>query len=287
MGMRKTVVFLTVLCLLGMVTCLRADYARIGLDSARENHFDDWASVPKVGDPNGDAGLRLDIVETAMANDEYDLFFYVRVSGDHSFGDVQEYLYFYLDTDNNSGTGHLIGPAGQQVGAEYRYEVLRRYKADGSGAAGVDLGQYFDGYGWYSLGYGDSAGVRISTIEDSSRIELAACFNGSYSKLIDGSFQPLLHIGDTIAYVAAATTTLDPDDEEWPQEGGQGWDSDWLDVAQTYTIAAGCGDTSHMYPEGDVNQDCDVGLDDLAMLAEEWLLCTDPTGAGCTDLGWF
>ena len=36
-----------------------------------------------------------------------------------------------------------------------------------------------------------------------------------------------------------------------------------------------CGDAAHNYPAGDFNEDCYVGLIDVAMLAQAWLTCTD------------
>ncbi len=39
-----------------------------------------------------------------------------------------------------------------------------------------------------------------------------------------------------------------------------------------------CGDDNHSYPDGDVNYDCYVNLIDFAIMAGNWLNCTDP---GC------
>ena len=36
------------------------------------------------------------------------------------------------------------------------------------------------------------------------------------------------------------------------------------------------------YHDGDLNQDCTVNLEDLAILAQDWLKCNDPQGEGCT-----
>ena len=43
-------------------------------------------------------------------------------------------------------------------------------------------------------------------------------------------------------------------------------------------LQAVCGDTAHPYPVGDVNQDCHVSIDDLAMLSSYWLAdwCDEP-----------
>lgn len=37
-----------------------------------------------------------------------------------------------------------------------------------------------------------------------------------------------------------------------------------------------CGDLDHPYPMGDVNQDCYFNMLDIAMMATDWLSCTDP-----------
>ncbi|MFH1616948.1 MAG: hypothetical protein ABIG61_17920 [Planctomycetota bacterium] len=40
------------------------------------------------------------------------------------------------------------------------------------------------------------------------------------------------------------------------------------------------------YYPGDVDKDCYVNMKDLAALAEQWVNCTMPGGAGCNDLGY-
>ncbi|MCD4831422.1 MAG: hypothetical protein K8R02_06390 [Anaerohalosphaeraceae bacterium] len=42
-----------------------------------------------------------------------------------------------------------------------------------------------------------------------------------------------------------------------------------------------CGDAGTVYLLGDLNQDCDVNIKDMAMFASEWLLCTDPADGNC------
>lgn len=39
-----------------------------------------------------------------------------------------------------------------------------------------------------------------------------------------------------------------------------------------------CGDLLHPYPVGDLNEDCDVNLLDLALMSLHWLECTHPNG---------
>jgi len=50
------------------------------------------------------------------------------------------------------------------------------------------------------------------------------------------------------------------------------WDLDG-EVDAVADVAA-CGDPTHPYPAGDVNKDCRVDLQDLALLAGSWLECT-------------
>jgi hypothetical protein len=50
------------------------------------------------------------------------------------------------------------------------------------------------------------------------------------------------------------------------------WDMDG-EVDAVADVAA-CGDPAHPYPAGDVNKDCRVDLQDLALLAGSWLECT-------------
>ena len=37
-----------------------------------------------------------------------------------------------------------------------------------------------------------------------------------------------------------------------------------------------CGDFDHPYPVGDLSEDCYVGMEDMILLAQYWLDCTDP-----------
>ena len=68
-----------------------------------------------------------------------------------------------------------------------------------------------------------------------------------------------------------------------------GWDfscaedpAEWQMSPASYPHAAWevlppyCGDTEHPYPTGDLNQDCEVDLDDFAILAVHWMECTTP-----------
>ena len=41
------------------------------------------------------------------------------------------------------------------------------------------------------------------------------------------------------------------------------------------TYGPKCGDTAHRHPPGDFDEDCYVGISDLAMLVQTWLMCTD------------
>ena len=41
-----------------------------------------------------------------------------------------------------------------------------------------------------------------------------------------------------------------------------------------YPLEGYCGDSNHQIPEGDVNKDCRVNLDDLIKVAQDWLVCS-------------
>ena len=41
------------------------------------------------------------------------------------------------------------------------------------------------------------------------------------------------------------------------------------------------------YPEMDFNKDCKVNFEDIKILTENWLMCTDPNDVRCVDLGWY
>ena len=43
-----------------------------------------------------------------------------------------------------------------------------------------------------------------------------------------------------------------------------------------------CGEPGQIYLAGDVNEDCHVNLRDLAMMAADWLKCTDLSDAACS-----
>jgi len=36
-----------------------------------------------------------------------------------------------------------------------------------------------------------------------------------------------------------------------------------------------CGDEDHPFPHGDLNEDCHVNLEDIDLLAANWMQCTD------------
>ncbi|MFH1614997.1 MAG: hypothetical protein ABIG61_07925 [Planctomycetota bacterium] len=280
----KKVIFLAVVCSLGAGDLIKAEYAKIGLDT----HFEDWSPVTKVSDPVGDHQFDNDIVEVAAANDEINLFFYVRVSdvnGDQhgtQFGvPKKEVLRVFLDIDNNAATGELVGPVGAKIGAEYQISSSR--KADPlSPSCSGDVYYWEDYFEEWMFAFRDTAGAPWGTIlEGVNRIEVRAPYAGPYNVFLDLYSNPQLFLGDTIVYaVLANTTETDPNNP--PQTIYT--DNDWLDTPQTYTIVAGCGDQNHPYPQGDINKDCSVDFYDVAILSQDWVECTDPNGEACSDL---
>ena len=47
-------------------------------------------------------------------------------------------------------------------------------------------------------------------------------------------------------------------------------------VTAVFVATRQCGDECHPYPEGDLNKDCRVNFFDIAVIANNWLECTDP-----------
>ena len=45
-----------------------------------------------------------------------------------------------------------------------------------------------------------------------------------------------------------------------------------------------CGDEGTVFPQGDLNRDCYTNLEDMAVLAEQWLLCSDAADPTCQSL---
>jgi len=51
-----------------------------------------------------------------------------------------------------------------------------------------------------------------------------------------------------------------------------------------YESMSFCGQEGQTYSQGDINRDCYVNTQDLALLADQWLDCTDPVNQGNCDL---
>ncbi len=164
---KKIIVFGIVSCLVGLISFAYAEYAHIGLDV----DFDDWANISKVSDPIGDdvSPKAQDIAEVAIANNEINLYFYVRVddTNDDQFGGdgnsppyKHEELHFYLDLDNNSLTGIVVGPNfPNNVGAEFYVRTTRKGDTtpdipEGTNEASgqTSLHYAFGGF-WYEAGW--------------------------------------------------------------------------------------------------------------------------------------
>ncbi len=58
-----------------------------------------------------------------------------------------------------------------------------------------------------------------------------------------------------------------------------------LDANMPTGLAPLCGSAGTVYLSGDVNRDCYVNLKDYVLIAEQWLLCTDPALPEC-DVNW-
>jgi hypothetical protein len=61
-----------------------------------------------------------------------------------------------------------------------------------------------------------------------------------------------------------------PEDYEWGGDVINYWDNISIEKITTPL----CGDDEHPYPYADLNQDCIVDLNDLAVISDNWLACT-------------
>ena len=62
------------------------------------------------------------------------------------------------------------------------------------------------------------------------------------------------------------------------------WDMNKVETWNNFKMVSptGCGINGIM--AGDINLDCVVGMDDFAMLLDQWLDCSDPQTAGCVEM---
>ena len=81
-----------------------------------DGNFDEWRSVPGIGDPERDSVSYLqynpdtDLLQFKVANDQEHLYFYTRVAGRHgnTAGERDRYyFYIYIDADRNPRTGYV------------------------------------------------------------------------------------------------------------------------------------------------------------------------------------
>ena len=105
----------------------RAEFKTIDVDG----DVSDWQGIASASDPVGDAlSGGHDLTLLAVANDQNNLYFRLAVNGADGdyFGNSSriEELTIYLDIDSDLQTGSMIGPEGQQIGAEYCLVAARR-----------------------------------------------------------------------------------------------------------------------------------------------------------------
>jgi len=53
----------------------------------------------------------------------------------------------------------------------------------------------------------------------------------------------------------------------------------WFEGGRTYVASKVCTCTTYLV--GDLNYDCYIDIDDLVLLAGDWLSCTDPLNEDC------
>ncbi len=103
--------------------------------------------------------------------------------------------------------------------------------------------------------------------------------NGTMNiKINDGTVNTAA-LGGTLNTVSADTYDGLTIGARW--DGNGRWARAWIDNVELYELVDGCG--SWGYLPTDFNEDCFVDIDDLAVLANEWLMCTDPQGQGCVN----
>jgi len=104
-----------------------SNYAEIVVDT----DFSDWDNIPGIFDFIYDgSSYSADLAEVKISNDESSLYYNIRThfefEGTSSLADCS---LLYLDIDNDPTTGALVGPSGQQIGAEYTIYSFRRLGA--------------------------------------------------------------------------------------------------------------------------------------------------------------
>jgi hypothetical protein len=70
------------------------------------------------------------------------------------------------------------------------------------------------------------------------------------------------HWEGDVAHASAANTTIVMDTDKT--------------VEAVFVDGRSCGDECYPYPDGDLNHDCRVNFLDIAVIANTWLVCTDP-----------
>ena len=123
----KKIIFL-VLLYSGSNLSLNAESARIFADGK----FNDWDSIAPIHiDPAGDQlSGNLDFTVLKIVNDEKYLFVYLHVGTEMSLQNDNE-IHLYLDTDNNSSTGHQINGIGAELDFTFGYRNGDFYLSSG------------------------------------------------------------------------------------------------------------------------------------------------------------
>ena len=113
-------------------------------------------------------------------------------------------------------------------------------------------------------------------------VELITAFVDAGNGQITGTVDMYLTVGDgprtliasDIPTATRAATTSNT--RTWINPQGGPSTTYWDDVSIVKESSARCGDAEHPYPDGDFNKDCRVNLEDLAIMAVNWLVDTGP-----------
>jgi hypothetical protein len=156
------------------------------------------------------------------------------------------------------------------TGAHNRFEIRTTF--DGSGNVGLKF------ICWTSGGIGVVETGNVASVNQWNNAECWVEDDMMYAK-----------INDHVESVIMPGLLSFPDDETRYEgitigagyDGDRRWTSAYIDNIELYSLDV-CG--SWGYLPTDFNEDCVVDIEDLAVLVESWLVCTDPQVEGCVDL---
>jgi hypothetical protein len=174
-----------------------------------------------------------------------------------------------MDADNNASTGTSMGPdAGNEVGVDFTVSAGRRQPVASPSrwasllyvGAHISCADYRNANGGPTGTLSDPMFTDPDGLADTTVTTGVFAFESRMPLDLSPYGGPNLAASDTVSFVVASTRS------------GETFIGDWLDNKVTYTIADDslqCGELG--YPQGDINKDCYVNLQDLSIFISEWL----------------